>query len=167
MEASEAEASTQKATNEERAPSDREDGRAKPKRAAGAIPEKKQKKARVSKPAYTVHEGEDMLFVISNSTSQDDGSIWTARKKGSRKKKLAKGRSKSSQVKKKKTVRATPPRKNKPAVKTEEDVPELSVTQEEDDRRWGQSLPEEVLVSIFQMVVVQDGAVPFLCRYHT
>lgn len=32
------------------------------------------------------------------------------------------------------------------------------------DNRWGQSLPEEVLVSIFQMLVVQNGAVPFLCR---
>ncbi|CAB1447261.1 unnamed protein product [Pleuronectes platessa] len=32
------------------------------------------------------------------------------------------------------------------------------------NHRWGESLPEEVLVNIFQMVVVQDGAVPFLCR---
>ncbi|KAM3864473.1 F-box/LRR-repeat protein 6-like [Diretmus argenteus] len=32
------------------------------------------------------------------------------------------------------------------------------------DHRWGPSLPEEVLVYIFQMVVIQDGAVPFLCR---
>ncbi|KAM3858932.1 F-box/LRR-repeat protein 6-like [Diretmus argenteus] len=32
------------------------------------------------------------------------------------------------------------------------------------DHRWGLSLPEEVLVHIFQMVVIQDGAVPFLCR---
>ncbi|KAM3858596.1 F-box/LRR-repeat protein 6 [Diretmus argenteus] len=32
------------------------------------------------------------------------------------------------------------------------------------DHRWGLSLPEEVLVYIFQMVVIQEGAVPFLCR---
>uniref|UniRef100_A0A3B5MYH8 F-box domain-containing protein n=1 Tax=Xiphophorus couchianus TaxID=32473 RepID=A0A3B5MYH8_9TELE len=44
-----------------------------------------------------------------------------------------------------------------------------AVKEEEDNRfpeedRWGQLLPEEVLVNIFQMLVVQDGAVPFLCR---
>ncbi|XP_022599772.1 F-box/LRR-repeat protein 6 isoform X2 [Seriola dumerili] len=75
---------------------------------------KKQKKARVSRPAqlgYTVHQGEDMLLVISSTTSQYDGSAWTPQKKGSKKKKPTKRKLKGN-----------------------------------------------------QMVVVQDGAVPFLCR---
>ncbi|KAM7384657.1 hypothetical protein PAMA_011824 [Pampus argenteus] len=51
---------------------------------------KKRKKARVKRsaqPSYTVHEGEDMLLVISSSTSQYDGSTWAPKKKGSKKKK--------------------------------------------------------------------------------
>ncbi|XP_049458613.1 F-box/LRR-repeat protein 6 [Epinephelus fuscoguttatus] len=128
---------------------------------------KKRKKARVSRPAqlgYTVHQGEDMLLVISSSTSQYDGSAWTPPKKGSKKKKkLTKGKVKASQIKKKKTVRAKPKVDNSPVAKEKEDV-DLFVPKGAADNRWGQSLPEEVLVNIFQMVVVQDGAVPFLCR---
>ncbi|KAK5883205.1 hypothetical protein CesoFtcFv8_019563 [Champsocephalus esox] len=127
---------------------------------------KKRKKARVSRPVplgYTVHQGEDMLLVISSSTSQYDGSAWTSQKKGSKKKKLTKGKGKASQIKKKKTVRPKPKVANNPVVKENEDT-NLFVPQKTTDHRWGQSLPEEVLVSIFQMVVVQDGAVPFLCR---
>lgn len=102
---------------------------------------KKKKRARLSKPDYTVQQGEDMLLVIS----QYDRSVWTLRKKGSKKKKI------------KRKVRKTVVVKNKPV------VPEQNVS-EDGDHRWGQNLPEEVLINIFQMVVVQDGAVPFLCR---
>ncbi|XP_040910169.1 F-box/LRR-repeat protein 6 [Toxotes jaculatrix] len=127
---------------------------------------KKKKKARVSrsvKLGYTVHQGEDMLLVISSSTSQYNSSAWTPKKKGSKKKKLTKGKLKSNQIKKKKTVCAKPKLVNNPVTKTEEDAA-LFVPQKEMDHRWGQSLPEEVLINIFQMVVTQDGAVPFLCR---
>ncbi|CAN9503675.1 unnamed protein product [Ophioblennius macclurei] len=115
--------------------------------------DRKQKRARLTKPAYTVHQGEDMLFVISRSTSQYVGSVWTPK----RKKKVVKGKLKGSQTKTKKVVRAKPVAENKP------DVPKERVT-EDNDHRWGQHLPEEVLINIFQLVVVQDGAVPFLCR---
>ncbi|XP_041810657.1 F-box/LRR-repeat protein 6 isoform X2 [Chelmon rostratus] len=127
---------------------------------------KKRKKARVSRPAqlgYTVHQGEDMLLVISSTTSQYDGSAWTPPKKGSKKKKLTKGKVKAIQIKKKKTARAKPKLVNNPVAKEKEDT-DLCVPQKATDHRWGQSLPEEVLINIFQMVVVQDGAVPFLCR---
>ncbi|XP_022599771.1 F-box/LRR-repeat protein 6 isoform X1 [Seriola dumerili] len=127
---------------------------------------KKQKKARVSRPAqlgYTVHQGEDMLLVISSTTSQYDGSAWTPQKKGSKKKKPTKRKLKGNQVKKKKKICAKPKPAIDPVTKTEEDVA-LFVPQKAMDHRWGQSLPEEVLINIFQMVVVQDGAVPFLCR---
>lgn len=127
---------------------------------------KKQKKARVSRSAqlgYTVHQGEDMLLVISSATSHYDGSVWTPQKKGSKKKRLTKGKLKAKQIKKKKTVRSKPKPANNPVTKTEEDAAPF-VPQKAVDHRWGQSLPEEVLINIFQMVVVQDGAVPFLCR---
>uniref|UniRef100_A0A3B4XZE0 F-box and leucine rich repeat protein 6 n=1 Tax=Seriola lalandi dorsalis TaxID=1841481 RepID=A0A3B4XZE0_SERLL len=127
---------------------------------------KRRKSAEVSRPAqlgYTVHQGEDMLLVISSTTSQYDGSAWTPQKKGSKKKKLTKRKLKGNQIKKKKTVCAKPKPANDPVTKTEEDVA-LFVPQKAMDHRWGQSLPEEVLINIFQMVVVQDGAVPFLCR---
>lgn len=137
------------------------------KRSAGKtanIKAKKQKKTRASRPAqlgYTVQQGEDMLLVISSSTSQYDGSAWTPPKKGSKKRKLAKGKRKASQIKKK--TRAKPKLDNDPADNKKEDT-NLFLAQDTTDHRWGESLPEEVLINIFQMVVIQDGAVPFLCR---
>lgn len=180
MDSFEAEPSTHSERKEDTAPSTSntsgqgEDGpkpkKASLKRTAGKptnAKAKKQKKARVSRPAqlgYTVHQGEDMLLVISSTTSQYDGSAWTPPKKGSKKKKkLAKGKKKTVQIKKKKTVRAKPKPPNNPVFKEKEDTP-LFVPQTATDHRWGESLPEEVLINIFQMVVVQDGAVPFLCR---
>uniref|UniRef100_A0A3B5ARI8 F-box and leucine rich repeat protein 6 n=1 Tax=Stegastes partitus TaxID=144197 RepID=A0A3B5ARI8_9TELE len=171
MDASEAEASAQSDRKEDSAPSGQGADGPKPKKASlkrtRDTKAKKTKKARVSRPAplgYTVHQGEDMLLVISSSTSQYDGSAWMPKKKGGKKKKkAAKGKLKAKQVKKKKTVRAKPKLENKPVTKEEEDV-DLFVAQAEGDQRWSQSLPEEVLISIFQMVVIQEGAVPFLCR---
>lgn len=179
MDSHEAEASAHSEKREDTAPSTSntsgqgEDG-PKPKKASfkrttgkpANAKAKKHKKARVSRPAqlgYTVHQGEDMLLVISSSTSQYDGSAWTPPKKGSKKKKLTKVKLKANQMKKKKTVRAKPKLTNNPVAKEKEDT-NLFVLQNATDHRWGQSLPEEVLISIFQMVVVQDGAVPFLCR---
>nr|XP_020452984.1 F-box/LRR-repeat protein 6-like [Monopterus albus] len=104
-----------------------------------------------------------MLLVISSSTSQYPTPAWTAQKKGSKKKKLSKGKLKANQTEKKKTVRAKPKLANNPVAKTEGGTT-LVVPQKETDHRWGQCLPEEVLINIFEMVVIQDGAVPFLCR---
>lgn len=165
MDASEGETSTEDERSEERTASALEDGREKPKkakkgpskRAADANAKKKDKKPRVSssaQPNYTVHQGEDMLLIVSNSTSPyEDLLSWLFKSNGS-KEKLAKGEAK--------TLHAMPKLKNKPVMK--EKVPEWFVTQQEDDYRWGQNLPEEVLINIFQMVVDQEGAVPFLCR---
>ncbi|KAG7231928.1 hypothetical protein INR49_010089 [Caranx melampygus] len=128
---------------------------------------KKRKKPRVFRPArpsYTVHQGEDMLLVISSTTSQyDGGSAWKPQKKGSKKKKLIKKKLKVNETKKKRTIRATPKPAAVPVTKTEEESA-LFVPQRATDHRWGHSLPEEVLINIFQMVVAQEGAVPFLCR---
>lgn len=173
MDPPEAEASTHSERKEDTAPSTSGQGEDGPKpkkvslkRKPTNVKAKKQKKARVSRPAqlgYTVHQGEDMLLVISSTTSQYGGPAWTPPKKGSKKKKLTKGKRKATQIKKKKTARAKPKPANSPVAKEKEDT-NLFVPQKTTDHRWGQSLPEEVLINIFQMVVVQDGAVPFLCR---
>lgn len=125
---------------------------------------KKPRKARVSRPArlgYTVQQGEDMLLVISSSTSQYDGSAWTPPKRGNRKRKLTKGKRKVLQVKRKKAVDTKAKVEGAPSAK---DAAQLHVAEASADYRWGQALPEELLINIFQMVVIQDGPVPFLCR---
>lgn len=125
---------------------------------------KKQQKARVSRTAhlgYTVQQVEDMLLVISSSTSQYDGSVWTPPKRGNKKRKLNKGKGKAIQIKKKKDVCAKPKIQRHPTVSEDSSI---YVAQNSPDYRWGQNLPEELLISIFQMVVIQDGPVPFLCR---
>lgn len=122
---------------------------------------KKQRKARVSRTAhlgYTVQQAEDMLLVISSSTSQYDGSVWTPPKRGNKKRNLNKGKGKATRIKKKKEVCA------KPKIQSHPTVSEDSIPQNSTDYRWGQNLPEELLVNVFQMVVIQDGPVPFLCR---
>ncbi|KAM6974052.1 F-box/LRR-repeat protein 6 [Tautogolabrus adspersus] len=131
------------------------------------VKSKKRKKPRVSQLGYRVEQGEDMLFVISSTTSQyEGGSAWKPPKKGSKKKKkLTKAKRKAGQSERKKTVRAPKPKLEvMPVEKKEKTDVTFFVPQEATDHRWGQSIPEEVLINIFQFVVIQDGAVPFLCR---
>lgn len=126
---------------------------------------KKRGVKRTAKPRFTVHECEDMLLVISSSTSQDDGPVWAHKKKKGGKKKNAtiKGKGEKKRTVKKKKTKANIIRS--PAVEKKEEVtPPVFVAEKPNDHRWGLSLPEEVLVNIFKMVVMQDGAVPFLCR---
>ncbi|MED6262109.1 hypothetical protein ATANTOWER_014608 [Ataeniobius toweri] len=114
---------------------------------------KKAKKARMFRPRqpnYTIQQGEDMLLYITNASSQFESLFWTHRSK-----KVSKAKSLKNQKKK-------PKLEKKPVKEEEED--KFSEHQLESGDSWGQHLPEEVLVNIFQMVVVQDGAVPFLCR---
>ncbi|XP_047240001.1 F-box/LRR-repeat protein 6 isoform X2 [Girardinichthys multiradiatus] len=116
---------------------------------------KKAKKARMFRPRqpnYTIQQGEDMLLYITNASSQFESLFWTHRSK-----KVSKAKSLKNQKKKPK-----PKLEKKPVKEEEED--KFSEHQLESGDSWGQHLPEEVLVNIFQMVVVQDGAVPFLCR---
>lgn len=129
---------------------------------------KKPKKWRTSRPAplgYTVHQGEDMLLIVSSSRSQYEDAAWVKPKKGRKKKKVVKNSKGPVRTKKKTTVRPKPKPVMKEALfeeKKEETA--LLVPHEASDNRWGENLPEELLVHIFQKIVVQDGAVPFLCR---
>lgn len=115
----------------------------------------KAKKVRVRRPDYTIQQGEDMLLYVSNASSLSDGSLWTHRRKN-----LSKA--KSLKKKKKKILVPKARREKKPVTEDGED--KFAEHQLDTEDRWGQRLPEEVLVSIFHLVVVQDGAVPFLCR---
>ncbi|KAM9420130.1 F-box/LRR-repeat protein 6 isoform 1-T4 [Salvelinus alpinus] len=126
---------------------------------------KKKKKAKVSRPprlGYTVEQGEDMLLIISNTNQYDN--IWRPNAKGRKKKKILKGKVKVTPAKKKNKVLPKGKATKKPLIKKSELEPTLQHHQEEGFDSWGQSLPVEVLVNIFKMVVHQDGAVPFLCR---
>lgn len=136
------------------------------KRKSNAPQKKKTKKMRVARSArlgYTVHEGEDMLLVISSSQSQYDALRWTKQKKGKKKKKLAKNKKTVVKIKKKRTVCVKPVLVNNPVGAKQKEDAALSVSVVVTDNRWGDGLPEEVLINIFQMIVIQDGAVPFLC----
>lgn len=166
MEASVSEASNETERTEERSGQGQDGPKSKRtslKRKSG-VKTKKPKRARLSQPDYTVHQGEDMLLVVSNASSQYVGSVWTPKKKGSKKRKAAKAKPRKNQVKKRKAIREKPKVENKAAQRDDEDR-KWSDAQTGAEDRWGQDLPEEVLVSIFQLVVIQDGAVPFLCRY--
>ncbi|KAJ3608688.1 hypothetical protein NHX12_023219 [Muraenolepis orangiensis] len=126
-------------------------------------PKKRKKKARPpAGPGYTVHEGEDMLLVISN-TRQHDDLDWCPKKK----KKMTK-KKKTTTTEKKTLVEGkgekNTPQKNQHPAELAVSGEHSNKTAKDLDNSWGDSLPEEVLVSIFQMLVVQDGAVPFLCR---
>ncbi|KTG04244.1 hypothetical protein cypCar_00002016 [Cyprinus carpio] len=102
-----------------------------------------------------------MLLIISNINSSD--SIWKPKRKGCKKKKIhAKGKSKTSANKTKKApVKAKTPKVIEQAIDKNVDLESVNA---DGFDRWGQSLPIEVLVKIFQFAVLQDGAVPFLCR---
>lgn len=171
MEASGSEASSQSQREEQNAPTGQgEDGsklKKAPLKRTLSTKKKKTKKASVSRSArvnYTVHQGEDMLLVISNASSQYDDSVWAPKRKGSKKKKLSRENTKTIQTKRKRTVCAKRKVETKVSVE-EQELSMFAFSQETDDQRWGQNLPVEVLVNIFQMVVSQDNAVPFLCRY--
>ncbi|XP_065144928.1 F-box/LRR-repeat protein 6 isoform X1 [Paramisgurnus dabryanus] len=134
------------------------------KRKADALKNDKSKKKkrktikRTIRPNYTVQEGEDMLLIISNISSGD--SIWKPKRKGC-KKKQSKSKSKISPGK----TRKTPAKIKVPTVREETIDKRVNLESVHDSfDQWGQSLPIEILVKIFQFAVVQDGAVPFLCR---
>lgn len=111
---------------------------------------KKKKIQRVQRPNYTVQHGEDMLLIISNVSQFD--SVWKPKRKGCKRKKA---KAKTTSVRRKKEP--TKARVSKVAADLEESGTALSFD-------WGQRMPVEVLVKIFELVVLQDGAIPFLCR---
>ncbi|MCI4391911.1 hypothetical protein PGIGA_G00139970 [Pangasianodon gigas] len=131
------------------------------KRKANSLKDEKSKKKkkiqRVQRPNYTVQHGEDMLLIISNVSQFD--SVWKPKRKGCKRRKA---KTKTTSVRRKKEP--TKPRVSK----VTEEVLGNDVDLEESETAlsfdWGQRMPVEVLVKIFELVVLQDGAIPFLCR---
>lgn len=115
---------------------------------------KKKKIQRVQRPNYTVQHGEDMLLIISNVSQFD--SVWKPKRKGC-KKRTAK--TKSTTVRRKKGP--TKSKVTKEVLGNDADLEESDTALSFD---WGQRMPVEVLVKIFELVVLQDGVIPFLCR---
>ncbi|XP_027031329.2 F-box/LRR-repeat protein 6 [Tachysurus fulvidraco] len=118
---------------------------------------KKKKIQRVQRPNYTVQHAEDMLLIISNVSQFD--SVWKPKRKGCKRKKAKR---KTTSVRRKKE-----PTKSRVTKVTEEVLGNDADLEESDTAQgldWGQRMPVEVLVKIFELVVLQDGAIPFLCR---
>lgn len=134
------------------------------KRKANPVRDEKRKKKkkrriqRVQKPNYTVQHGEDMLLIISNVSQFD--SVWKPRRKGSKRKK-AKTKTTSARRKKEPTQR---PRLSEVTEEVLGSDAELEESKTDLSFDWGQRMPVELLVKIFELVVLQDGAIPFLCR---
>ncbi|XP_048058337.1 F-box/LRR-repeat protein 6-like isoform X1 [Megalobrama amblycephala] len=164
LQAPSAKMSTNRAGTSQNAPAK---GKGLLKRKAGSLKDDKSKKKkrknvkRTVRPNYTIQEGEDMLLIISNISSGDP--IWKPKRKGCKKKKLnKKGKSKTSASKTKKApVKAKIPKVTEETTDKNVDLDNVNAVRFD---HWGQSLPIEVLVKIFQFAVHQDGAVPFLCR---
>lgn len=164
LQAPSAEMSTSRAGTSQNAPAK---GKGLLKRKAGSLKDDKSKKKkrknvkRTVRPNYTIQEGEDMLLIISNISSGD--SIWKPKRKGCKKKQVnKKGKSKTSANKTKKApVKAKIPKVTEETTDKNVDLDNVNAVRFD---HWGQSLPIEVLVKIFQFAVHQDGAVPFLCR---
>ncbi|XP_062342514.1 F-box/LRR-repeat protein 6 [Osmerus eperlanus] len=124
-------------------------------------PKKKKRNTgrRPPRPNYTVQEGDGMLLIISNTSSFDN--VFSPKRRVN-KKKLAVRKAKVIKRKKTNVCPKRVPKKTPPIKNVEREVAPYS--SEESSGSWGQSLPVEVLVNIFQMLVSENGAVPFLCR---
>lgn len=118
---------------------------------------KKKRIQRVQRPNYTVQHGEDMLLIISNVSQFD--SVWKPKRKGCKRKKA---KTKTTSVRRKR--HPTKPRVSKVTGKVLSNDADLEESETALSFDWGQRMPVEVLVKIFELVVLQDGAIPFLCR---
>lgn len=115
---------------------------------------KKKKIQRVQRPNYTVQHGEDMLLIISNVSQFD--SVWKPKRKRCKKK----AKTKTTSVRTKKE----PTKVSKVTENSSGNDADLEESKTALSSDWSQRMPVEVLVKIFELVVLQDGAIPFLCR---
>lgn len=142
----------------------REKNTPKKKTATSKDSQKKKKKTKLyrrPKVNYTVQEGEDMLFVISNINNYD--SIWKPKRKARKRKNTSDGKTKLPPAKIK-TEMVKPEMKKKVMPGQEAALVPVRHCAEGEDDSWSRNLPVELLVNIFQLVLNQEGAIPFLCR---
>ncbi|XP_074119191.1 F-box/LRR-repeat protein 6 isoform X1 [Sminthopsis crassicaudata] len=134
--------------------------RSRPSAPVGPPPKKKKRKGSWRRPSarvgYHIHEAEDMLLIVPNL---EEPAPRGHRKKASHLRKVA--RPKVRQPK------HHQPRRVESAVSA--DPGPVQGRQSSQDSTvsgpgWGDHIPLEILVRIFQVLVASDGAVPFLCR---
>ncbi|XP_062835920.1 F-box/LRR-repeat protein 6 isoform X2 [Anolis carolinensis] len=137
--------------------------------------EKKRKKKprrapRTPAPHYFVHETDnDMLLIISNVGEAPERPLrkTSRRKKGKAKQKKQQQKSSKKQpTNRGKSTKRGSLAKEPGSVGVPEGGREVLpvASQSATGSSWGERLPVEILVQIFQAVVASDGAVPFLCR---
>ncbi|KAJ8268131.1 hypothetical protein COCON_G00133030 [Conger conger] len=103
---------------------------------------------------YTIQQGEDMLLIISNDPKRR---VWKRKKT-----KVGRAKLSTSRVKSKISKVGIKGKAITQNVKVE--AAGLHSHEQEAYDRWGQNMPLEVLVTIFQLVVKKEGPIPFLCR---
>ncbi|XP_074841655.1 F-box/LRR-repeat protein 6 [Carettochelys insculpta] len=129
-------------------------------------PKKKKKKmtfkaARRVAPDYSVHETDnDMLLIISNTGDRQDR---LPRKAAKRKHQVAAKKQQrilsTSVARGRKRAKGGAPTAKAPVLGGQAEE-----SQAADGASWGEHLPLEILVQIFQCLVASEGAVPGLCR---
>lgn len=131
----------------------------------GPKKKKGRKTPRMPAPAYLVQETDnDMLLIISNvSGGASEWPVWRApkAKKKKKKRKPLKGLKKPV-AKRGKPVKQGPVAAGVLGETSRKALPPK--TRPGPGGFWGEHLPVEILVRIFQHAVASDGSVPFLCR---
>ncbi|XP_015263355.1 PREDICTED: F-box/LRR-repeat protein 6 [Gekko japonicus] len=155
------------ATTKQRAPQKR---RAESSRSTGPAKKKARKAPRGAAPHFLVHETDnDMLLIISNVGEEQERPTRKVSKR--KRKKPRKGLKKPQQRKRLKKPAVS---RGKGGALAEQPVTagslgegskvSLPSTHPAAGGSWGEQLPVEILVQIFQHVVASEGSVPFLCR---
>ncbi|XP_043832518.1 F-box/LRR-repeat protein 6 [Dromiciops gliroides] len=135
--------------------------RSRPSVPVGSPQKKKKRKSSWRRPSarvgYHIHEAEDMLLIVPNL---EESAPRAHRKKACRLRKLA--RSKVCQPKCRQPRRVETPNSEDLSLGQGRQSPSQDSTTS--GPGWGDHIPLEILVRIFQVLVASDGAVPFLCR---
>ncbi|XP_068953108.1 F-box/LRR-repeat protein 6 [Petaurus breviceps papuanus] len=134
--------------------------RSRPSVPAGLPQKKKKRKGPRRRPSawvgYHIHEAEDMLLIVPNL---EKPAPRAHRKKTCHSRKL--GQPKVHQSKRHRPCRVETPNSADLSLVQGRQSPQDSTTS---GPGWGDHIPLEILVRIFQVLVASDGAVPFLCR---
>ncbi|XP_074059151.1 F-box/LRR-repeat protein 6 [Macrotis lagotis] len=129
--------------------------------AVGPPQKKKKRRGPWRRPAarvgYHIHEAEDMLLIVPNL---EEPASRAHRKKACHLRKLT--RPKVRQPKCRQPHRQETP--NSTDLGLEQKRQSSLQDNTASGSGWGDHIPLEILVRIFQMLVASDGAVPFLCR---
>ncbi|XP_054840436.1 F-box/LRR-repeat protein 6 isoform X1 [Eublepharis macularius] len=131
---------------------------------AGQAPKKKARRVpRRSAPHFLVHETDnDMLLIISNVGEEQERPARKVCKRKRKKPRQQKGLKKPAGSRGKNRALAAQPVAVGDLREGSKGSP--ASTPPAPGSSWGEQLPVEILVQIFQHVVALEGSVPFLCR---